>query len=89
MIDARDDMDFAAAHLRGSVNVGLGGRFAEYAGEVMRAGTPIVLVTTPGHEAEAKIRLARIGFDNVLGALAEPPSALRGPARPWSTGSPG
>ncbi|MGE3689735.1 MAG: rhodanese-like domain-containing protein, partial [Acidimicrobiia bacterium] len=72
VIDARDDMAFAAAHLRGSVNVGLGGRFAEYAGEVMRPETPIVLVTPPGHEAEAKVRLARIGFDEVLGALAQP-----------------
>lgn len=72
VLDARDDIAFAAGHLRGSVNVGLGGRFAEYAGEVMRPDTPIVLVTDPGHEAEAKVRLARIGFDRVLGALADP-----------------
>jgi hydroxyacylglutathione hydrolase len=72
VIDARDDMAFAAGHLRGSVNVGLGGRFAEYAGQVMPAGTPVVLVTDPGREPEAKMRLARIGFDNVLGALADP-----------------
>jgi glyoxylase-like metal-dependent hydrolase (beta-lactamase superfamily II)/rhodanese-related sulfurtransferase len=72
VLDARDDMAFAAGHLRGSVNVGLGGRFAEYAGEVMTADTPIVLVTPPDHEAEAKVRLARIGFDRVLGALADP-----------------
>ncbi len=72
VIDARDDASFAAGHLRGSVNVGLGGRFAEYAGEVMHPGTPIVLITPPGHESEAKVRLARIGFDNVVGALADP-----------------
>ena len=72
VVDARDDMAFTAGHLRGSVNVGLGGRFAEYAGQVMHAGTPIVLVTPPGHEAEAKVRLARIGFDHVVGALHEP-----------------
>jgi glyoxylase-like metal-dependent hydrolase (beta-lactamase superfamily II)/rhodanese-related sulfurtransferase len=72
VIDAREDMAFAAGHLRGSINVGLGGRFAEYAGEVMAPQTPIVLVTPPGHEAEAKVRLARIGFDRVLGALEHP-----------------
>jgi hydroxyacylglutathione hydrolase len=72
VLDAREDMAFAAGHLRGSVNVGLGGRFAEYAGEVMRPDTPIVLVTPPGHESEAKVRLARIGFDRVLGALEHP-----------------
>ncbi len=72
VIDGRDDASFTAGHLRGSVNVGLGGRFAEYVGEVMQPGTPIVLVTPPGSEAEAKIRLARIGFDRVVGALDDP-----------------
>ena len=72
MVDARDDTTFAAGHLRGSINVGLGGRFAEYAGEIMRPDTPIVLVTPPGHESEAKVRLARIGFDDVIGALGQP-----------------
>ena len=80
VLDARDDTAFAAGHLRGSINVGLGGRFAEYAGEVMRPGTPIVLVTAPGHEPEATVRLARIGFDDVLGALVEPEAAFM--ARP-------
>jgi rhodanese-related sulfurtransferase/glyoxylase-like metal-dependent hydrolase (beta-lactamase superfamily II) len=69
VIDGRTDTEFAQGHLRGSVNVGLGGRFAEYAGEVMQPGTPIVLIVPPGHESEAKVRLARIGFDNVVGVL--------------------
>jgi hydroxyacylglutathione hydrolase len=76
VVDARDDMAFAAGHLRGSVNVGLDGRFAEYAGEVMPPETPIVLVTPPGREAEARVRLARIGFDRVLGSLAQPVEAF-------------
>ena len=76
VIDARTDSEFAQGHLRGSVNVGLGGRFAEYAGEVMTPGTPIVLVVPHGHESEATIRLARIGFDNVLGALDDPTRAF-------------
>jgi glyoxylase-like metal-dependent hydrolase (beta-lactamase superfamily II)/rhodanese-related sulfurtransferase len=76
VIDAREDVAFAAGHLRGSVNIGLGGRFAEYAGEVMRPETPIVLVTPPGLEAEARVRLARIGFDRVLGVLERPLEAF-------------
>ncbi|CAN5584199.1 rhodanese-like domain-containing protein [soil metagenome] len=72
VIDARDDIAFASGHLRGSVNVGLSGRFAEYAGAVTTPLTPIALVTPPGHESEAKVRLARIGFDNVVGALEHP-----------------
>jgi glyoxylase-like metal-dependent hydrolase (beta-lactamase superfamily II)/rhodanese-related sulfurtransferase len=76
VVDTRDAADFAAAHLRGSINVGLGGRFAEYTGEVVRPGTPIVVVADPGHEHEAVIRLARIGFDSVVGALDEPLAAF-------------
>ncbi len=72
VIDSRDDMMFAAGHLRHSINVGLTGRFAEYVGEVMQPGTPIILVAEPGYEVEAKTRLGRIGFDNVIGALADP-----------------
>jgi rhodanese-related sulfurtransferase len=76
VVDTRDAADFAAAHLRGSFNVGLGGRFAEYTGEVVRPGTPIVVVADPGYEHEAVIRLARIGFDTVIGALDEPLAAF-------------
>jgi glyoxylase-like metal-dependent hydrolase (beta-lactamase superfamily II)/rhodanese-related sulfurtransferase len=72
IIDSRDDMSFAAGHLRDSINVGLSGRFAEYVGEVMEPGTKIVLVCEAGTETEAKMRLARIGFDNVVGALNDP-----------------
>ena len=72
LLDTRDDMAFATGHLRGSVNVGLGGRFAEYAGEIMQPDTPIILVGEPGTDVEATVRLARIGFDRVLGALATP-----------------
>ncbi len=72
VLDARENADFALGHVAGSVNVGLGGRFAEYAGEVMQPGTSVVLVAPPGREQEAMVRLARIGFDRVLGALDDP-----------------
>lgn len=72
VIDSREHSMFAAGHLRGSINVGLTGRFAEYTGEVMEPGTPIVVVADPGTEAEAVMRLARIGFDNVIGVLDDP-----------------
>ena len=76
VIDSRDDMAFAAGHLKGAINVGLSGRFAEYVGEVMQPDTPIVLITEPGTEDEAQMRLGRIGFDNVLGALDNPIAAF-------------
>jgi len=72
VLDTRPPADFALGHLRGSVNVGLEGRFAEYAGDVIRPDQSVILVGEDGTETEAKVRLARIGFDRVLGALAEP-----------------
>jgi hydroxyacylglutathione hydrolase len=71
VIDGRAAELFASGHLRGSINVGLDGRFAEYAGDVLRPGEAVVVVTEPGRENEARIRLARIGFDHVLGALRD------------------
>lgn len=76
VVDTRPDPEFARGHLRGSINVGLDGRFAEYAGTVIAPGTPIVIVADPGGEAEAKLRLARIGFDEVVGALDGGPAQL-------------
>ena len=69
IIDTREADEFARGHLRGSRNVGLSGRFAEYVGEVVQPGQAIVLVGGAGTESEAKVRLARIGYDNVLGVL--------------------
>ena len=71
LIDTRAPEAFASGHLRGSVNVGLDGRFAEYAGDVARPGQPIVLVGDDSRTTEAKVRLARIGFDRVRGALVD------------------
>ncbi|HEX5947661.1 MAG TPA: MBL fold metallo-hydrolase, partial [Acidimicrobiales bacterium] len=70
LLDVRDPDGFAAGHLAGAVNVGLDGRFAEYAGDVLRAGQEVVVATDPGREREARTRLARIGFDRVVGAVA-------------------
>jgi hydroxyacylglutathione hydrolase len=72
VLDTREPADFATAHLRGSVNVGLSGRFAEFAGDVLAPEQRIVLVCPAGKELEARIRLGRIGFDNVIGFLENP-----------------
>jgi rhodanese-related sulfurtransferase len=80
LLDTRSPEQFAAGHLAGAVNVGLEGRFAEYAGDVVRSGQPIVLVADPDAAQEAKMRLGRIGFDVVIGALHDLPIVLE--ARP-------
>ena len=81
IVDTRDSQFFATGHLRGSVNVGLAGRYAEYAGSVIRPDEDIVLITETGYETEAKVRLARIGYDRIVGwfpveDLADVPSEV-------------
>jgi hydroxyacylglutathione hydrolase len=71
-IDGRDPEVFALGHLVGSINVGLNGRYAEFAGSVVPSDVDIVLVVEDGFEIEAKNRLARIGFDQVIGYLENP-----------------
>jgi hydroxyacylglutathione hydrolase len=72
VIDTRAPEDFAAGHLEGWINVGLGGRFAEQVGSVVPFGTSVVLVGDERAATEARTRLARIGFDDVAGYLDEP-----------------
>ena len=71
LLDTRETADFAAGHLRGAVNVGLQGRFAEWAGDVLSPDRDLVLVGDPAVAAEAKTRLARVGYDRVVGQLDE------------------
>ena len=71
VVDARPVHDFSIGHLAGSLGVSLDGRFAEQVGSVVGPDTPIVLVADPDQVAEARLRLARIGFDNVLGAVTD------------------
>ncbi|MEZ5978568.1 MAG: rhodanese-like domain-containing protein, partial [Planctomycetota bacterium] len=67
IVDVRDAETFAKGHLPGSVNVGLDGKFATWAGSVLSHERPIVVVAPKGHEREAATRLGRIGFDSVEG----------------------
>ncbi|HEY1653415.1 MAG TPA: MBL fold metallo-hydrolase [Acidimicrobiales bacterium] len=71
-LDTREPADFAAGHLRGALNVSLGGRFAEWAGNVLDPERDIVLVGDPSAALDSKVRLARIGFDRVAGYLEDP-----------------
>ena len=67
LLDTRDAGEFAAAHLRGAINVGLRGQYATWAGSLLDRERPIVIVADPGAEREAALRLGRIGFDHVVG----------------------
>ena len=69
ILDTRDSGEFASAHLAGSINIGLGGQYATWAGTLLDRNHPIVIIADPGRENESAIRLGRIGFDHVVGYL--------------------
>jgi hydroxyacylglutathione hydrolase len=71
ILDTRDSAEFAAAHLSGSINIGLGGQYATWAGTILSREHPIVIIADPGREAEAATRLGRIGYDHIVGFLKD------------------
>lgn len=76
ILDVRDPAEYAKGHLAGSINIGLGGQYATWAGTVLDRTKPIVIISEPGREQEAALRLGRIGFDHVKGFLEGGMTAL-------------
>ncbi len=69
LLDTREAAEYAVGHVSGAVNIGLNGRFAEGAGQVFPPDRDIVLVGDASLARESRIRLARVGFDRVIGQL--------------------
>lgn len=74
LLDCRSAEAFSAEFIKGAINVGLGGQFAIWVGTLWDVSQPLVVVTAEGQTKEAITRLARVGFDNVLGVVGEPQS---------------
>jgi glyoxylase-like metal-dependent hydrolase (beta-lactamase superfamily II)/rhodanese-related sulfurtransferase len=71
VLDTRPSAQYGAGHVPGSLNIGLSGQFASWAGALISPKVPIVLVTEEGDQVrEAQTRLARVGIENVAGYLA-------------------
>jgi rhodanese-related sulfurtransferase/glyoxylase-like metal-dependent hydrolase (beta-lactamase superfamily II) len=70
LLDVRTYAAFGAGHVPGSVNIGLGGQFASWAGTLLDAARETVLITDDEAQAqEAVTRLARVGLERVVGYL--------------------
>jgi len=70
ILDVRSNGDFAEGFIPQSVNIGLDGDFAPWAGAlIIDVKQPVLLVTGESDEEETVTRLSRVGFDNVLGFL--------------------
>lgn len=70
LLDTRKETEFTKGFVPGSINIGLNGRFSEWAGSLLSFTHPMLLITEEGKEKESLIRLARVGFNQVHGFLA-------------------
>src|SRR5262249_7365397 len=70
ILDVRTPAEFGAGHVHGSLNIGLGGQFASWAGSLIPIPAPIVIVANSDEQVEeAQVRLARVGLENIKGFL--------------------
>jgi rhodanese-related sulfurtransferase len=71
LLDVRAAADFGAGHVPGSINIGLGGQFAMWAGSLIPLNAVIVVVAESEDQVKQSIiRLARVGIENVKGYLS-------------------
>jgi hydroxyacylglutathione hydrolase len=70
-LDVRPVDDFAASHIPGSINIALSGQFASWAGAVLGlSANPILIAANEDQISEARMRLARVGIENLGGYLS-------------------
>jgi len=72
ILDTRPADQFTAAHIPGSIFIGLTGQYASWAGTLLGLNQELVLVAEdPDHVDEARLRLARVGIERVAGYVAD------------------
>lgn len=85
-LDVRPMDEFAAGHVPGSVNVALGGQFASWAATVLGlAAHPVLIAETDAQIEEARLRLARVGIEELDGYLAGGVAAWKQSGQPLAT----
>ena len=71
VLDTRSAAQYGTGHVPGSLHIGLSGQFASWAGALVSPGTPMLIVAEDEDQVrEARLRLARVGLENVAGYLA-------------------
>jgi glyoxylase-like metal-dependent hydrolase (beta-lactamase superfamily II)/rhodanese-related sulfurtransferase len=70
VLDVRKNSEYGAAHVPNSINIGLGGQFASWAGIMIPIGTKLAIVAENQEQIdEAFMRLARVGHESVTGFI--------------------
>ena len=72
VVDTRPAMQFAVAHVPGSIHIALTGQYASWAARILGLHTRLIIAAEdPEHVRESQLRLARVGAENVVGYLAD------------------
>jgi len=72
VVDTRPAMQFAVAHVPGSVHIALTGQYASWAARILGLDAPLIIAgEDPEHVRESQMRLARVGIENLAGYLAD------------------
>ena len=72
VLDTRPAMQFAVAHVPGSIHIGLSGQYASWAARILGLDKRIILVGEDAdHLRESQLRLARVGIENVQAYLED------------------
>ena len=70
LLDTRDAQTFSKGFIPNSINIGIDGNFAPWAGTLIPdIKQTILLIVDEGREEEIVTRLARVGYDNTIGYL--------------------
>jgi len=85
VLDVRSGEQFAAGHVPGSINIALSGQFASWAGTLLGLSVrPVLIANSPEQVAEARMRLARVGIEEVRGYLGGGVEAWRNAGLPFA-----
>jgi hydroxyacylglutathione hydrolase len=72
ILDTRPPQQFGNAHIPGALHISLAGQFASWAGSLVQMESPIIIVgEDEEHVKETRVRLARVGIENVTGYLRD------------------
>ncbi len=69
LLDCRSPESFSKGFIKGSINIGLNGQFAPWVGAMLNPNDKLLIIADKGFELEAITRLARVGYENVIGYL--------------------
>lgn len=72
VVDTRPPMQFAVAHVPGSLHIGLTGQYASWAARILGLDTRLIIAGEDlDHIRESQLRLARVGIENIVGYLED------------------